>query len=329
MRATRTTIVTALFALAALLIPVAAYLFDEPYLLTLFSRVLIYGLAAASLDLLIGYGGLVSFGHAAFFGAGAYSVGILAYQADEGSALISWPIEILGTNSALVAWPVAVLVAALLGVVIGALSLRTRGIHFIMITLAFAQMLFFVFVSLERYGGDDGLSMNQRNTFAGLDLANDNLFYYVSLGLLALFLFLALRLTRSRFGLLIQASKQNDHRLRALGFPLFRYQLACFVLGAAGAGLAGALIANQTEFVSPGLMHWSRSGELLVMVILGGIGTLTGPVLGAAALLLLEEGISAYTEHWMLYLGPILILVVLFARRGLHGALCGVRDREP
>ncbi len=326
MYATRPTVITITLLVTALAVPLAAQLFHEPYLLSIISRVLIYGLAAASLDLLVGYGGMISFGHAAFFGVGAYTVGILALHAQENSYFISWPIQISGTTEALVAWPIALLVAAALGAIVGALSLRTRGVHFIMITLAFAQMLFFVFVSLQRYGGDDGLSLDQRNTLAGLDLSNDITFYYACLGLLVLFLVLGLRLTRSRFGLLIKAGKQNEKRLYALGYPVFRYQLACFILGAAGAGIAGALIANQTEFVSPGLMHWSRSGELLVMVILGGIGTLIGPVLGAATLLLLEEILSAYTEHWMIYLGPVLIMVVLFARRGLYGALCGDRS---
>ena len=180
-------------------------------------------------------------------------------------------------------------------------------------------MLFFFFTSLEKYGGDDGLSMFSRSRMGSLDLGNDTTFYYICLGILIGFIFLCSRLVNSRFGMVIQGCKENDIRMRALGFETYRYKLTCFVIAGAGAGLAGALIANQTEFVSPSLMHWSISGEIMVMVILGGVGTLIGPVVGAAALLLLEEVIAHYTEHWMLFLGPILIFVVLFARRGLYG----------
>jgi branched-chain amino acid transport system permease protein len=194
-----------------------------------------------------------------------------------------------------------------------------------MITLAFAQMLYYFFVSLEAYGGDDGLSLFSRNTFAGMDTGDDTHFYYLCLVLLCLFLFFSHRLVHSRFGMVIRGCRENDRRMNALGFPTYRYKLACFIIAGAGAGLAGALIANQTEYVSPGLIHWTRSGEILVMVLLGGMGTLFGPVLGAAALLLLEEIVAIYTEHWMVYLGPFLIVVVLFARRGIYGIFL---DRE-
>ncbi len=206
---------------------------------------------------------------------------------------------------------------------IGALSLRTSGIHFIMITLAFAQMLFYFFDSLEAYGGDDGLSLWSRNDLAGLDLGDDTTFYYVCLGSLAMFMLICQRLVNSRFGMVIRGCAQNERRMRALGFPTYRYKLLCFAIAGAGAGLAGALIANQTEYVSPGLLHWTRSGELLVMVILGGMGTLIGPVLGAAVLLLGEDLLAIFTEHWQLYLGPLLILVVLTTRRGVYGLLLG------
>ena len=312
-----------LVCLAAL--PPLAMALDEPFLVTLFSRVLIYALAAVSLDLIVGYGGMVSLGHAAFFGVGAYVVGILSFHHSESSLALAWPFAIPGTQDALVAWPLAVAAAAGTAAVVGALSLRTRGVHFIMITLAFAQMLFFFFVSLEGYGGDDGLSMWSRNSVAGLDLGNDLRFYYVCLGCLVAFVLLCRRLVMSRFGMVIKASKYNEKRLRALGVSTYRYKLVCFVIAGAGAGLAGALIANQTEFVSPSLLHWTRSGEILVMVILGGMGTLYGPVLGAAVLLLLEEVLALYTEHWMVLLGPVLILVVLFARRGIYGWLGGKR----
>ena len=299
--------------------PVASAL-EATFYIGLFSRILIYALAAVSLDLILGYGGMVSFGHAAFFGAGAYVVGIFAFHGIEGSAVISWPFVIMGTDNALISWAVAAVASAGLAFVIGAISLRTSGVYFIMITLAFAQMMYFFFTSLELYGGDDGLSLFTRNRLGHLDLSNDADFYYTCLGLLIGFLLFTRRLVNSRFGMVIRGCKENERRMGALGFPTYRYKLICFVIAGAGAGLAGALMANQTEFVSPSLLHWTVSGDILVMVILGGVGTLVGPVFGATVFLLLEEFLSRYTEHWMLFLGPILIFVVLFARRGLYGS---------
>jgi branched-chain amino acid transport system permease protein len=308
-----------------LLLPPVALALDEPFYVSLASRILIYGLAAASLDLILGYGGMVSFGHAAFFGAGGYVVGILFVHGFEGSDVLGL---IPGSDNALMVWPLAVLVAGLLALVIGAVSLRTGGVYFIMITLAFAQMLYFFFVSLEAYGGDDGLSMYGRSRIPGIDLTADATFYYVCLALLLLFLGICHRLVGSRFGMVILGVRENERRMAALGFPTYRYKLACFSIAGAAAGLAGALIANQTEFVSPSLMHWTRSGEIMVMVILGGMGTLFGPVFGAAAFLMLEEVLSTWTEHWMIVLGPVLIFVVRFARRGIYGWLVGQGD-EP
>ncbi len=316
----KTCILTAGLVFLAGLPPVANAL-NASFYIGLFSRILIYALAAVSLDLILGYGGMVSFGHAAFFGAGAYVVGILAFHGVNESALMNWPFILIGTDNALISWSVATLTAGGLAFVIGAISLRTSGAYFIMITLAFGQMMYFFFVSLEMYGGDDGLSLLTRSRIGGLDLGNDTTFYYICLGLLIGFVFLCSRLVHSRFGMVIQGCKENERRMGALGFPTYRYKLVCFVIAGAGAGLSGALMANQTEFISPGLMHWTVSGEILVMVILGGTGTLFGPILGAAALLLLEEFLTRYTEHWMLVLGPVLILVVLFARRGLYGSL--------
>ena len=302
------------------LLPPIASAFGETFYIGLFSRILIYALAAVSLDLILGFGGMVSFGHAAYFGAGAYIVGILAFHGMEESAFISWPIVIMGTENALISWTAAILVSAGLALLIGAISLRTSGVYFIMITLAFAQMMYFFFTSLEKYGGDDGLSLFARSRIGNLDLGNDATFYYLCLGLLIGFILFSHRLVHSRFGMVIRGSKENDLRMGSLGFSTYRYKLVCFVIAGAGAGLSGALIANQTEFVSPSLMNWTVSGEILIMVILGGVGTLVGPVFGATALLLLEEIISSYTEHWMLILGPILIFVVLFARSGLYGS---------
>ena len=249
--------------------------------------------------------------------------GILIFHASEASPIIAWPARIDAPRSALIVWPLAMVVSAVVAAAIGAVSLRTSGVYFIMITLAFGQMLYFFFVSLEGYGGDDGLSLLDRNSLPGLDLADDTVFYYLCLGLLLAFLYASHRIVRSRFGIVIRGCRQNPRRMAALGFHTFRYRLTCFAIAGAGAGLAGALLANQTQFVSPATMHWTTSGEIMVMVILGGMGTLVGPVLGAAALLLAEEFLSILTEHWALYLGPFLILVVLFARRGLYGLITG------
>jgi len=310
-------VVVAGVALVAL--PYVAEAMGEGFVVYQVTRMLIYALAAVSLDLLVGYGGMVSLGHAAFFGLGAYVTAILSFHFGDGSNLMDWPLAIAGSNSAAWNWIASMLIAAVAALGIGAVCLRTRGIHFIMITLAFAQMLFFFFVSLEQYGGDDGLGFYGRNTLPGLDLDADTQFYYVCLALLAGFLFIAHRLVRSRFGMVIRGGRQNERRMHALGFPVFRYKLTMFVIAAAGAGLAGALLANKTEFVSPGLLHWSVSGQLLVMVILGGMGSLFGPVLGAFVFLVLEDVLVAYTENWMVYFGPFLVVMVLFSRGGLWG----------
>ena len=316
----RRTLLLVVGALLLASLPGIAHLADEPFLISVASRMLIFALAAASLDLILGYGGMVSFGHAAWLGVGAYVVGILSAHASEGSLLFG---VLPGTHSALLAWPLAAVVSGLAAILVGALALRTSGVDFIMITLAFAQMLYFFFQSLEGYGGDDGLGLWERSRLPGLDLHDDTSFYYVCLVLLFVFLLLARRLVDSRFGMVVRGCKQNERRMRALGFATFRYKLVCFGIAGAGAGLAGALLVNHTEFVSPGVMHWTRSGELMVMVILGGMGTLFGPLLGAVALLALEESLTAWTEHWMIVLGPLLVLVVLFARRGLWGWLAG------
>lgn len=291
------------------LTPLAA----EPFHTRLASRILIYGLCALSLDLILGYGGMVSFGHAAFLGVGAYTVGILSHH---------------GITGAWIAWPAAMGFAAFAALLIGAVSLRTTGAYFIMITLAFSQMLYYFFAGLADYGGDDGMALWSRNSLGGfVDLDDQTRFYYLVLILLLTVLFLAHRLVRSRFGMVIQGTRENERRMRAIGFPTYRYRLACFVISGAIAGLSGALLANQAKYISPSLMHWSRSGEILVMVILGGMGSLVGPVLGAAGLLLTEEILSQYTEHWMIVLGPLLILMVLFARGGIYGLLFRGRRR--
>ncbi len=324
----RTTLALVLGALFLVALPPAALFFDQIYLVSLMSRVLIYALAAVSLDLLLGYGGLVSLGHAAYVGVGAYVVGIGFFHASEMEPLMQWPLMINGSENLLIILPLAALVSAFVAMIFGAMSLRTKGMHFIMITLAFAQMLYYLFVSMEKYGGGDGLSLYSRSSIPGMDLGNDIQFYYLCFALLISFLIFAERLVRSRFGLIVRGARDNPRRIQALGIHAFRYQLVLFMIAGAGAGLAGALLANQTEYVSPGLLHWTLSGELMVMVILGGLGTLYGPILGAAAFLLMEETLAMYTEHWMLYMGLFLILVVLFARGGLWTLLVGRGDHE-
>jgi branched-chain amino acid transport system permease protein len=271
------------------------------FYVTLATRIAIFALAASSLNLILGFGGMVSFGHAAFVGAGAYTAGILMQH---------------GVVHAAIAWPAAVLVSAGLACFIGLVSLRTQGVYFIMITLAFAQMLYFLAVSLKTYGGDDGLPLSGRNTWFGF-APNDTALYYIALGALVLCLLFTHRLLNARFGQALQGLRENPVRMQALGFSGLRTQLTAFTLAGAMAGLAGALLANQGGFVSPSMMQWSQSGLLMVMVILGGVGHLYGGVLGAAAFLLLEEVLGHATEHWQLALGALLLLVVLLTPRGL------------
>jgi branched-chain amino acid transport system permease protein len=240
-----------------------------------------------------------------------------------GDTLVLGSLEIPGTNEALIILPVAMVLAGLVALAVGAICLRTSGVHFIMITLAFAQMLYFLFVGLEAYGGDDGLSLWDRATLAGWTVSGDMATFYLSLAALVAFLLLARRLVESRFGMVIRAARQNERRLAALGLPVYRYKLACFALAGMAAGLAGALTVNHAEFVSPAMVHWTRSGEMLVMVILGGMGTLYGPVLGAAVYFLLEHLLSGWTEHWMAAFGPALVLAVLFFRGGLWRVIAG------
>ena len=294
--------------LAALaLAPVYAALFDEPFIVSLLTRVVILALAASSLNLILGYGGMVSFGHAAYIGVGGYTVGILAYH---------------DVVSGFVQWPLAVLFSALAALAIGALCLRTRGVYFIMITLAFAQMLYYLASGSFEYGGDDGLPINRRSAFAGLvDITDRTSFYYLCLTLLAAALYALHRLVGSRFGMALRGARSNERRMQAIGFPTFRYKLAAFVIAGAVCGLAGALLANHTDFISPDLMHWTRSGDLIVMVVLGGMGTPFGPLLGAFAFLAVEEALSRVTEYWQLAFGPLLVLVVLFGKGGLDGLL--------
>ncbi len=302
--------VVALLALLALL-PVYATLTGNTFAMTLFTRIIILAIAAVSLNLIMGFGGMVSFGHAAYLGIGGYVVGMLAKE---------------GINSGFLQWPLALVMSGLFALGVGALSLRTRGVYFIMITLAFAQMVYYVANGLDRYGGDDGLTIQRRSEFAGLiDLSNRTVFYYLCLALLLATVYGVWRLVNSRFGLVIQGSRSNDRRMRAIGFPTFRYKLTCFVIAGVLCGLSGVLLANHTNFISPALMQWTRSGDLIVMAVLGGMGTVAGPVIGAVAFLLLEEVLSGLTEYQGVILGPILLAVVLYARGGIDGILTDLR----
>ncbi|MCE2969703.1 MAG: branched-chain amino acid ABC transporter permease [Burkholderiales bacterium] len=294
---------------AALAFPWAAQALGQDYYIGFVRRILIFALAATSLNLILGYGGMVSLGHAAFFGIGAYTAAILATH---------------GIGAAWIAWPAAVGLAALAAAGIGAISLRTRGVYFIMITLAFAQMVYYVAIGLKAYGGEDGLRMAARNTLpAGLDLANDWHFYYLVLALLVLVLLAVNRLVDARFGRALLGIRENEARMQAIGFDTTRIKWVAFTLAGAGAGLAGVLFVNHNLFVSPTALHWTQSASFVVMVILGGVGYRYGGLAGAAALLLLEEVLSAYTAYWHLALGAILLAVVLAAPRGLAGLVSG------
>ena len=307
MIARRTVLLAGGLLLLALVPPVAAVL-NQPFYVDVFRRVMIYAIAAVSLDLILGYGGMVSFGHAGYLGIGAYAVGIPAFY---------------GIYNGYLQWTIAVVASAAVALVIGAISLRTTGVSFIMITLAFTQMLYYLGNSIEEYGGDDGMRLAARSTFAGLvDLRSPTTFYYVVLGVLVLSLLIGHRVINSRFGMVIRGARSNEPRMRAIGFSPFRYRLVAFVIAGAMCGLAGALLVNHTDFVTPEFMHWTRSGDIMFMVILGGMGTLGGPVLGAVVLRLLEDLIlPSWTQHWQAILGPFLVLVVLFAKRGLVGLL--------
>jgi branched-chain amino acid transport system permease protein len=296
-------IVLALVLVAAIAFPLLATAIDQPFYISFATRLLIFALLATSLNLVLGFGGMISFGHAAFFGIGAYTVGVLM---------------LYGVEPALISWPAAVVISGLAALFVGAISLRTRGVYFIMITLAFAQMLYYVMISIRAFGGDDGLTLMSRSTLPfRLDLSDDATFFYCVLALLVIVMAGMQLLVNSRFGRVIQAIRENETRMEAIGYPVYRFKLTCFVIAGAMAGLAGALLANQNGIVSPSLMYWTQSGTVMIMVIVGGVGYLYGGVIGAFVFLLLEETLSTYTSHWQLPMGIMLLLLVLFARNGI------------
>ncbi|TEA70308.1 branched-chain amino acid ABC transporter permease [Allopusillimonas ginsengisoli] len=286
---------------------------DNPFLISFVTRILVFAFASLSLNLILGYGGMVSFGHALFLGLGVYGSTILSFHGIDSG----W-IQLLAT----------LIACCVVGLVTGSIALRTSGISFIMITLAFAQMFYFLLVSLSQYGGDDGLRLKEGSNFSGLVMTDGLVLYFTTLLLLCAGLYGCHRLVHSRFGTVIRASKSNERRMKALGYPTFRYRLAAYVLSAMLCGVAGMLYANLTQFASPSYMSWTMSGELIVMVMLGGIGTLFGPLFGAMAMILTEEGLKLITHHWMVIFGPLIVLVVLVSRRGLAGLFDSIDRRR-
>jgi len=294
-----------LLALMAL-VPLYASAAAEPFIVTVATRILVFSIAAVSLNLILGFGGLISFGHALFLGLGVYTTAIMSFH---------------GVDSGWLQLPATLAVCAGVGAITGSIALRTTGISFIMITLAFAQMFYFLFISLSHYGGDDGLRLAAGTRFGSLDLTGSQALYFTALAILYLSLYFCRRLVRSRFGSVIQGSRINESRMKALGFPTFRYRLAVYVISAMLCGIAGLLYANLTQFASPSYMSWTTSGELIAMVVLGGMGTIIGPVFGAFGMILAEEGLKSLTQHWLVIFGPLIVIIITLSRLGLVGLL--------
>lgn len=299
---------------ALALVPAFASLLDNPFLIRLFTRVVVFAIAAVALNLVLGFGGLVSLLHAGLFGIGGYAVAILAYHDFNAEPILGLA---LGTSNLAVSLPLAILVAALAAAMTGIVSLRTSGTYFIMITLAFNQMLYYVLVALQQYGGEDGLQILSDLHFGGVSITGRVTFYYVCLGTLAAVILLLSRLVESRFGMVLRACAQNERRVQALGIPPLRYKLLAFVISGGLAGLAGGLWATGQQFVSPAEMSWVRSGDLVVMAVLGGLGRVWGPVVGAVVFLVLEALLSGWTDYWQLPLGLVIIVTATYLRGGL------------
>ncbi|WP_226781741.1 branched-chain amino acid ABC transporter permease [Oceaniglobus trochenteri] len=308
--------------------PLWALWMDEPFLITLATRAVILALAGVGLNIALGLGGLVSLGHAAFFGIGGYAMGILASHAQAYAPIMEWPFLIEGTKSMPVIWIVAMLAAALAALAIGALSLRTSGVYFIMITLAFGQMLYYFAISWPAYGGEDGLSIYVRNGFPGLNTLAPAPFYGLCLTVLLIALAAHWQIARSPFGLALNAARQSPARVETVGIAPFRLRLVAFTVSGAITGLAGALFADLNRFVSPVMFSWQTSGEIMVFVILGGVARLFGPVVGAVVFITLEHWLGGLSDYWHIYLGALLLGVVLFARGGLIGLVAGRGGHE-
>jgi branched-chain amino acid transport system permease protein len=305
-------LIVSFLILAALPMVAESEMIDEPFYIDLMARVMIFSIAAMSLDFILGYGAMISFGHALYLGLGTYAVGILAYY-EFTNGWLQLLVCISGT--------------AIIAFIMGLISLRTSGIYFIMITFALAQMFYFLGISLEAYGGDDGLPIDSRSEFFSFfDLNEAWNMYYLILGTLTVTTIVLWKIINSRFGMVVRGSHSNDDRMQAIGFPTMKYRLTAFVIAGVVCGLAGFLLGNLTEFLTPEYMHWFRSGELMIMVMVGGMGTLFGPLFGAFAYIMMEDFLAHFTEYWQFYFGPILILLVLFAKQGLWGLLPGRED---
>lgn len=299
-------------AAAALVLLVALPAFLREYSVALATKMLIFALFAMSLDLLLGYTGLASLGHAAYFGVAAYTVGLLVVRA--------------GVNSA-IAFPAALAAAGATGAVFAPLALRARGSYFLMITFALSQVVWSVAFGWRTLtNGDDGMPNVVRPNF-GASLDSTAAFYYFTLAVVAVAALILIAIVRSPFGRALQGIRESESRMQALGFDVWRYQYAAFVLSAAFAGIAGALYAYYNRFVGPEYLYVIQSAEALIMVILGGAGTLLGPAIGAGVIVFLEDYISSLTQHWVLVLGVIYVVVTLFAPRGLIGLVTDVRRR--
>ena len=305
-------------------LPPVLYLSGQTFYMDLAIRLVILAMVAVSLSLILGYGGLVSFGHAAFVGLGAYCVGIPAHHAIYGG------LESLGlaTLSGWIHFPLAIVVCGLFAFITGLVCLKTKGVYFIMITMAFAQMVYYAIVSIKTYGGDDGLTINSRSEFPGISLDNPLQLFALCYAVLVLTMLLVRMIVRSRFGMVLQGAKGNNERMVTLGYNTYRYQLIAYVISGMLAGLAGALLGNFTTFISPEMMDWTRSGEFMFMVILGGLATTIGPVLGAVVFIVVEEILSKITIYWQLPFGVLLILVVLYSKGGLIGMMTSLRKSK-
>ncbi len=324
----RESLVNLILATGFLAFPLWAWMADEPFLITLATRAAIFAIAGVGLNIALGYGGLVSFGHAAFFGIGGYAMGILASHAQSYMPLVAWPFVIEGTRSMPVIWIVAMLASALAALAIGALSLRTSGAYFIMITLAFAQMLYYFAISWPVYGGEDGLPIHVRNGFPGLNTLDPIQFFGLVYVLMLAAIAVAALIRRAPFGLALNAARQTPERVRAVGISPYRLRLVAFAISGTITGLAGALFADLNRFVSPAMFSWQTSGEIMVFVILGGTARLFGPVAGAALFIALEHLLGGVSDYWHVYLGALLLLVVLFGRNGVVGILAGQEARR-
>lgn len=307
--------------LGLLFVPLAAMMLDEPFIITLATKVAILALAGVGLNLALGQGGLVSFGHAAYFGIGGYAMGILASHAQSYTPLMEVPFTIDGTNMMPIIWLVAIVAGGLLALLIGALSLRTTGVYFIMVTLAFGQMIYYFAISWPAYGGEDGLSIYVRNQFPGLNTLVPIQFFVVCFSVLVLVLCIVSRINKSAFGLALNGAHQNEERAQTVGINIYKTRLVAFVISGAITALAGALYADLNRFVSPTMFSWHTSGEIMIFIILGGVARLCGPIVGAAVYIMLEHVLGGLSDYWMIYLGLILLITVLFAKGGIIGQL--------